>query len=533
MNIYSALGMVGALVFGIVAAIALVAVWIRTNRHSSVVSRALMAEAEGSITFLFDDEVLTDATPRARELLASSPDDRSDWENLLSLLSARFPHLRSQCQDLAKAGTLTIKAEDKQAGWIQAEYWQGLARFTLIQDQTHPDETIDPLTAAAMEHELETLRAIGEDSPQLIWKRDAEGVLIWANKAYIELSEALHPLGPNEVLPWPPRNIFDRVPAPSGSVPMIDMHRVELETGGDPTWYEVTSLKRGTDTIHFAVDATAVVTARDAQQNFVQTLTKTFAQLSVGLAIFDAKRQLVLFNPALLDLTALPADFLISRPTLVSFLDRLRDKQMIPEPKNYTNWRNQIAVLEAAAVEGSYHETWLIPNGQTYRVTGKPHPNGAIAFLIEDISDEISLTRKFRSQLDTSTAVLDNIEAAVAVFSSSGSMIMANRAYRDLWGSQPDDALVSRDFTDEIDTWEAASAPSPVWVKLRDSIEGGMEQGPWNETIWLNTHLGATCHYAPLNDGSHQIMFTDFDHDQRFATNIEPLDFEASKSATS
>ena len=69
------------------------------------------------------------------------------------------------------------------------------------------------------------------------------------------------------------------------------------------------------------------------QRDFVQTLTKTFAQLSVGLAIFDADRRPVLFNPALGDLSLLPADFLIARPTLFSFLDRLRDNRMIPEPK--------------------------------------------------------------------------------------------------------------------------------------------------------------------------------------------------------
>ncbi len=170
--------------------------------------------------------------------------------------------------------------------------------------------------------------------------------------------------------------------------------------------------------------------ARDNQRNFVQTLTKTFAQLSVGLAIFDADRRLVLFNPALHDLTLLPAEFLIARPTLFSFLDRLRDHQMIPEPKDYSSWRDQMGALESAAAEGSYHETWPLPNGQTFRVTGKPHPNGAIAFLLEDISDEVSLTRKFRSQIDISAAVIDNLETAICVFSSSGSLVLANECHR-------------------------------------------------------------------------------------------------------
>jgi PAS domain-containing protein len=57
------------------------------------------------------------------------------------------------------------------------------------------------------------------------------------------------------------------------------------------------------------VDVTEIVRAQQAQKNFVQTLTKTFATLSIGLAIFDRNRQLMLFNPALIDLTALPPIF--------------------------------------------------------------------------------------------------------------------------------------------------------------------------------------------------------------------------------
>lgn len=69
------------------------------------------------------------------------------------------------------------------------------------------------------------------------------------------------------------------------------------------------------------------------RKNFVQTLTKTFATLSIGLVIFDRNRQLMLFNPALIDLTTLPADFLSARPNLLTVFDKLRDNQIMPEPK--------------------------------------------------------------------------------------------------------------------------------------------------------------------------------------------------------
>jgi PAS domain-containing protein len=81
------------------------------------------------------------------------------------------------------------------------------------------------------------------------------------------------------------------------------------------------------------LDITEIVRAQQAQKNFVQTLTKTFATLSIGLAIFDRNRQLMLFNPALIDLTALTADFLSARPNLLTAFDKLWDNQIMPETK--------------------------------------------------------------------------------------------------------------------------------------------------------------------------------------------------------
>ena len=63
-------------------------------------------------------------------------------------------------------------------------------------------------------------------------------------------------------------------------------------------------------------------------------------------------------------------------------------------------------MIETAS-DGHYAEAWTLPNGLTYRVTGRPHPDGAIAFLIEDITDEISFSRRTKSQLEIRQAVLD------------------------------------------------------------------------------------------------------------------------------
>src|SRR5690606_26502157 len=196
--------------------------------------------------------------------------------------------------------------------------------------------------------------------------------------------------------------------------------RVQVDAGGQSRWYDCYLHEMSDQTVAIALPADATVRAERSLREFVQTLTKTFADLPIGLAIFDGQRQLQLFNPALIDLTQLGAEFLSGRPTLYAFLDRLREARMMPEPKDYRSWRQQMTALEQASAAGFHTETWSLPSGQTYRVTGRPHPDGAIAFLFEDISSEVSLTRRFRSELELGQEVLEALEEAVAVFQPSG-----------------------------------------------------------------------------------------------------------------
>ena len=127
--------------------------------------------------------------------------------------------------------------------------------------------------------------------------------------------------------------------------------------------------------------------AEASLRRFVETLTETFAHLPIGLAVFDKNRRLGLFNPALTELVKIDAVWLAGRPSLRDFLERLRETRQMPEQKDFASWRRKLSELEEGAREGTYEESWQLPSGKIFRVTGRPHPQGALAFLFEDISD--------------------------------------------------------------------------------------------------------------------------------------------------
>ena len=246
--------------------------------------------------------------------------------------------------------------------------------------------------------------------------------------------------------------------------------------------------------------------AQNSLREFMQTLTKTFAQLQVGLAIFDAERKLQVFNPALLDLTGLPIDFLSSRPSIMAVLDGMRDRNMIPEPKDYRSWRRQIMELERATASGLFEETWNLPGGQTYRVVGRPHPNGALALILEDISPEMSRTRRYKADIELSQAVLDGLSEAIAVFSPAGQLVMTNAAYAALWGHDPCETLGTVVVSGLCGYWGEHSNASPLWVTLESYVSNPGDRLPWRSAFVLAD--GRPVAVSPLQGGATMVSFS-------------------------
>lgn len=479
--------------------------------------------------FVFEDGMLCDPSDEAQRLLRHQSLAENDLAAIVANLSRGFPDLGDRLNALGQEGSLRIPGIAPGAQ-IRLDAWDGFLRLEICDQRATGDDLILALERDALEDEVATLRSIAEDAPQPIWKVDARGDLVWANRAYLGLADKLRPTQAGRDPLWPTTAVFaDLQPLPDGRDSLVQRAALHLPDVSSPLWFEVTTVRRGAALVHFAVDATGMIAAEAGRQTFIQTLTKTFAHLPIGLAIFDRDRRLALFNPAFLDLTGLPVTFLSSRPLVQTFLDRLRDRNMLPEPKNYTTWRDQVAALEAAAIEGTYCETWTLPGGQVYRVSGRPHPDGAIAFLFEDISEEVMLTRHFRSELDTAQAVIDTLDEGLAVFSPGGTLTMTNAAYHSIWATasvRPEApsgtqerapmgisagegtlALTDTAVTDEVARWQALTLPSPLLGKLADGLPGGPLPGAMAEVIRLNDGRALVCRVEPLARGAFLVGF--------------------------
>lgn len=489
-----------------------VVAWIGARQTRAARARRALHEKAATVAFLFEDELMRDATPSARALLDGAPGEGSDWARLSALLRHRFPGLDEALAGLADSGKVTLVATDGTGDRLTAEWMGQLARVALVPASGLSERSgraVEEQTIAAMEAEIATLRGVAENAPIAVWKQDAEGTVVWANNIYFALAAELH--GPEAAQSWPPPRLFPALDAGLADRGYAQAPvRTALRTDGGEVvrWFECLGYPAGDQALCYATPIDDLVNAEEALREFVQTLSKTFAHLPIGLAVFDRARRLALFNPALTDLTGLEVEFLAARPTLFAFLDRLRDRRRLPEPRDYASWRQRMADLEAAAAGGFVQENWALPSGQTYRVTGRPHPDGAVAFLFEDISAEISLTRRFRSEIELGQTVLDTLDEAIAVFSPQGDVVMTNAAYVRLWGIDPASTLVATGILESARHWQSLTDPTPVWGDAREYLGDHGERAEWSETVTMTDGRRLQARFCPLPGGATLVGFT-------------------------
>lgn len=455
--------------------------------------------------FLLRDGAVVDTNFGASRLLDATGGPTSGIEKLRLFLSHHFDDADLLITSASSAGDISDVSRDGHLQ-ITRETAGDTVRLRLCYANSSQPRLDDVHSIRALESELTMLRANTSAAPFLLWRQNQAGEITWVNRAYLDTVHKY--CEPGSDLVWPLPRLFPSlqplVDATDGEPQRIAVHGKGLT---EDAWYDCHITSIGKDILCTAIPADEAVRAENRRREFTQTITKTFAELAIGLAIFDRSRRLVLFNPALLDLTNLPTDFLTSRPSMVSFLDHLRENRVMPEPRDYRSWRTAIAELEAAAADGTYSETWSLPDGQTYHVTGRPHPDGAVALLFEDISAEMSLTRRFRAELEQSQSVLDAVTDAVALFSPAGQLILMNDAYRALWQTDPDGELGLIDLTEATRRWHALSAPTPVWGDFREFAQMPQDREEWTATVQLLDGRSVHCRFIPQKAGATMAVF--------------------------
>ena len=140
-------------------------------------------------------------------------------------------------------------------------------------------------------------------------------------------------------------------------------------------------------------------------------------------------------------------------------------------------------------------------------MSGRPHPDGAVAFLIEDISAEVSLARSFRSELVIGQSMMNTFDFGLAVFSSTGVLQFCNATYHEIWKLDPENAFIDVTISDSIKDWQTQSLPNPAWADIRDFVMKIGERVQWDCQMSWKDEEKFECVVKPVTLGVTMLVF--------------------------
>ena len=130
-----------------------------------------------------------------------------------------------------------------------------------------------------------------------------------------------------------------------------------------------------------------------------------------------------------------------------------------------------------------------------------------MAFLIEDITTQVNITRNFRAELDMGQSMMDALSEGLAVFSPAGVLSLCNRVYSDLWGFDPDRSFADITIADSVDVWQARCLPTTAWRDISDFIKTSGPRKEWSVEVQTTDGNAIRCTITPVTGGATMVQF--------------------------
>ncbi len=355
--------------------------------------------------------------------------------------------------------------------------------------------------------ETTMLRALTATLPCPVWTRQPDGTLTFVNDAYARAADAASvadAITRNcELLDSANRAEMNRALAEKGQFSA----RLPIVVDGERRIFDVFVKNLGHETAGLAVDASEATTLRAALQRMADAHRRTLDQLSCGVAVFDNERRLTFYNDSYRRLWDLDRAFLDSGPHDSDVLDKLRLVRKIAEQPDFRAWKAKLH--EAYRAVEPHSDTWYLPDGRTLRIITTPNPEGGVTYLIDDVTESITLARQNDGLMRVQRETLDNLTEAVAVFGSNGRVQLFNPPFAQMW-NLPSEALQLKPHISTVEQWcRPLYDNDAVWQKLREAITGIENRAAAPRRLERRDGSVIDCMTMPLPDGATMLTFQD------------------------
>lgn len=231
-------------------------------------------------------------------------------------------------------------------------------------------------------------------------------------------------------------------------------------------------------------------------------------QLSSPIAIFNKDSSLGFYNDAYRDLFDFDEEFLKKKPLLSQMHDDLHVRNMLSSHKNYKEFKERRMELfndSSSSVDEINHH----PDGRVIRITISPSTQGGLVFIFADMSEQISLERKYNTLMAVQKETINSLKEGILVLGIDSKIQFYNDSFAKIWDLKDyvytNDLLkkfwdqLKRKFED-VDKWDAFSK------NINQSLHS---RQPFDSTYFLSEKQIVSLNYIPLPDGSHLFAFSD------------------------
>lgn len=379
-----------------------------------------------------------------------------------------------------------------------------IREMTGVQRRAHEAAT----EQAEASRETQALLAILDQLPGPAWRRDRDGTLIFANRAYALAVEA--DSGPDAVLKrleWLEKPVRDKAAAAATDRKLFQA-RVPAIFAGRRGFADIHEWPVGEDRFGIAIDVSDHETLRADMARETQSHIRTLDQVPTAIAIFDGQQRLTFSNAAYRDLWNLDAGFIAGAPQESEILDQLRATRRLPEQADFKSWKQDF--LEAYRAIETREAIWHLPDSRTLRVVTTPNPQGGVTRLFDDMTERFRLATQYTALSRVQSETIDTLREGVAVFGTDGRLKLHNSAFAELWAL--DDTIIAS--SPHIDEFIAAAQPlfdqKAEWDALRGAIAGLHDRRAAILRRFERTDGSVLdCATAPLSDGATLITFSD------------------------
>ncbi len=347
-------------------------------------------------------------------------------------------------------------------------------------------------------------------APFPLWRISGVGRLSWVNDAYVKAVGASSVV---EVLKA--QTHLDAESAQQAEKALQSGERVEgdrpIIINGQRKAMSVTLFPVSGGAAGIAMDASEADGLREALTRHMRAHDELLNVMDEAIVIFGADQRISFHNKAFAKMFDLEEGWAHDRPSHSEWLDHLREKRLVPEQSDFSEWKSSELALYTDWPDEVPEEIWGLPDERTIRLARLRDPRGGISLLFSDITQTVTLQSQLGTLINVQKTTLDRLSEGIAVFGSDGRLKIHNAAFGKIWNLSEDSLKDAPRFRELIEAslplysdiafWSEMAArttdPNP---DVRRHVEGEIVTGEDKTLTWLS---------RPLPDGATLIAWDD------------------------